>query len=303
MKDLAIIILNYNSSNKVINQVSRLMGEGISSDIFYLVDNNSEEKDRKALQGFAIINKLKLIQSNENQGYAVGNRLAIESALDDDKKIFLILNPDIEISNDVIRSLHEVMTNNDELFILGPRICDKEDRKIIFSDGGTLDKANFFEAGHINGGINVDDVDIAEINYDIDYINGSAIIFRRETLELIGMMREDFFMYFEESEWCYRLKQIPTAKQAIITSLVVYHELSKSDLFKNFYMTRNRIYLCRLYNIPHQKFIMQLLYQVQKYLFNTKGNLKDNVQLFTTQLRAILEGEFKRLKKTNIQLR
>ena len=57
---------------------------------------------------------------------------------------------------------------------------------------------------------------------------------KKETLDLVGMMREDFFMYFEETEWCYRLKKIPNAKQAIITTLIAYHEMSKQDDFQNF---------------------------------------------------------------------
>lgn len=111
-------------------------------------------------------------------------------------------------------------------------------------------------------------MEIEYINYHIDYVKESAIMFKKETLKLIGKMREDFFMYFVETEWCYRLNQIPNARQAIITTLVVYREFSKPDTFKKFFMTKNRIYLCRLYNLPHRKLISQLLHEAQKYLFN-----------------------------------
>lgn len=295
MENLAIVILNYNSSDKIINQVMHLMNGGINASNFYIIDNNSNIQNKNKIQTFVKTHQLNFIQSTENGGYAKGNRLALEKALSDNKLYFLIINPDIEISALVIRQLYDSISNDENLFILGPRICDKEDREIIFSDGGKLNKDRFFEASHINVGKNINEVEIPLFNYDIDYINGSAMMFRKESINLLGMMREDFFMYFEEAEWCYRLKKTQNAKQAIITSLVVYHELSKTDLFKKFYMTRNRIFMCRLYKIPHKKLIMHFLYEAQKDLFNKKRNFVYNIRLFFSQLRAILEGEFRNL--------
>ena len=295
MENLAIVILNYNSSDKIINQVMHLMNGGINASNFYIIDNNSNIQNQNKIQTFVKTHQLNFIQSTENGGYAKGNRLALEKALSDNKLYFLIINPDIEISALVIRQLYDSISNDENLFILGPRICDKEDREIIFSDGGKLNKDRFFEASHINVGKNINEVEIPLFNYDIDYINGSAMMFRKESINLLGMMREDFFMYFEEAEWCYRLKKTQNAKQAIITSLVVYHELSKTDLFKKFYMTRNRIFMCRLYKIPHKKLIMHFLYEAQKDLFNKKRNFVYNIRLFFSQLRAILEGEFRNL--------
>lgn len=295
MNDLAIIVLNYNSSVKVISQVNQLLGEGMSSSVFYIVDNISANGDRNILQKFTEEKQLKFIKSYENGGYAKGNRLAIEKALNDKKSYFLILNPDIEISYSVVANLYDTIKHNESLFFVGPRICDKYDRESIFSDGGRVNINNFFEASHTNGEKNINEIKIAEFNTDIDYVNGSAIMFKKETLDLVGMMRDDFFMYFEETEWCYRLKGIPNAKQAIITTQTAYHEMSKQDTFQNFYMTRNRIFLCRLYKLPHIKLVLKYLYEAQKKLFSTKGDFKTNLFIFISQVKAILEGEFKKL--------
>lgn len=295
MNDLAIIILNYNSSDKVINQVNKLLDEGLDSSAFYIVDNASNQNDIINLENYTKNKHLEFLQSKDNGGYAKGNKLAIEKALNDNKIFFLILNPDIEISSSVIISLYNIIKNDHNLYFVGPRICDKFDREYIFSDGGRVSVENFFEASHTNGGRKIDEVEIPEFNVNIDYVNGSAIMFKKETLDLIGMMREDFFMYFEETEWCYRLKNIPDAKQAIITTQIAYHEMSKQDTFQNFYMTRNRIFLCRLYKLPHQKLISKFLYEAQKKLFSSKGNFKTNLVTFASQVKAVFEGEFKKL--------
>lgn len=297
MEDLAIIILNYNSSDKIVVQVNKLVDEGLSSSIFYIVDNDSEKDDKSKLQYFAKANRLNFIQSCENGGYARGNNLAIEKALNDNKNYFLILNPDIEISSSVVCNLYDEITADEKLFIVGPRICDKYDREVIFSDGGKIRRENYFEASHTNGGKKIGEVEIAEFNTDIDYVNGSAMMFKKETLNLIGKIREDFFMYFEETEWCYRLKNFPNAKQAIITSQIAYHEMSDQGKFQKFYMTRNRLFLCRLYKLPHTNLISKFLYEAQKNLFTTKRNLINNISLFFSQVRAIAEGEFKKLNQ------
>jgi GT2 family glycosyltransferase len=295
MKDLAIIILNYNSSQKIVDQVNRLKAQGVDPSSLYIVDNYSSTDDREKLRKYTSNNQLHFIQSQENGGYAKGNRLAIDKALNDNKNYFLILNPDIEISYHVVQGLYNSLKNDNNLFFVGPRICDKFDREYIFSDGGKINRDRYFEASHTNGGKRVDEVNVPELNTDIDYVNGSALMFKKETLDLIGMMREDFFMYFEETEWCYRLKSIPYAKQAILTTLIAYHEMSKQDDFQNFYMTRNRIFLCRLYNLPHSKLISNFLYQAQKKLFSKRGSFKDNLTTFISQLKAITEGKFKKL--------
>lgn len=61
-------------------------------------------------------------------------------------------------------------------------------------------------------------------------------------------MNEDFFMYYEESEWCYRLKTQSNFKLAIDTDVVAYHEMSDKGSFYQYYMTRNQIWLTRMYN-------------------------------------------------------
>lgn len=243
---LAIIILNYNSSHYVINQLNSLSSEGVSKDCFYVVDNQSI--DNKILINFCNTNNFCFIQNKINGGYANGNNLAIKKAIDDNKSYFLLLNPDIEISKYTISVLLETICNNPNIGVIGPRILDKFESNIIYSDGGLLFPEKGFEGDHVHCYKKIEEIPSFGINFNIDYVNGSAILFSLHALQSNGFMREDFFMYYEESEWCYRLKLKSQFKLAINTDVVAYHEMSDKGKFYQYYMTRNQIWMTRLYN-------------------------------------------------------
>ena len=76
LENLAIIILNYNTADKIANQVEKLMDEGISSSIFYIVDNASKIGDQKSLENFAGKNNLNFVKSAENGGSMITAEIA-----------------------------------------------------------------------------------------------------------------------------------------------------------------------------------------------------------------------------------
>lgn len=246
LNQLAIITLNYNSYDKTKNQIDRLIEQGIPINCFYIVDNVSE--DREILKSFCTEKNLLFIQNDINGGYAHGNNIAIKKALEEDKHYFLLLNPDIEISAFTITQLLQTIKKNDTIGIIGPRIIDKYDRSLIFSDGGLLFPEKAFTGDHVHYEKTIQEFPSFGLNYDIDYVNGSAMLFTSKTIEINGYMNEDFFMYYEESEWCYRLKTQSNFKLAIDTDVVAYHEMSDKGSFYQYYMTRNQIWLTRMYN-------------------------------------------------------
>lgn len=246
MRDLAIIILNYNSFDDTNREVVSLLDEGIQKNSLYVVDNNSD--DKKKIEKLCSQKQINFILSDHNGGYAYGNNLAIKKAIEDGKTYFLLLNPDIEISLDTIQQLYKDLNDFSDIMIMGPRICYRNDRNKIFSDGGLLFPDKGFMGAHVNGELYREDIKTSQYNYNINYVDGSALMFKKELLDKIGFMNEDFFMYYEESEWCMRLHKDINLKIAINTECVAYNIASNKGSFYEYYMTRNRLWLCRMYN-------------------------------------------------------
>jgi len=286
MKDLAIIILNYNSFDDTSREVSKLLDEGCIETSIYIVDNHSDDKDRIA--EFARQKKINCIISNQNGGYAYGNNLAIKQAISDGKKYFLLLNPDIDINISSIEGLYNDLQNQSELGVIGPRICYRNNSNKIYSDGGLLFPEKGFMGGHVNFNIDASDVQMPSYNYEIDYVDGSAIMFRKEVLDDIGFMNESFFMYYEESEWCLRIKRKTNWKLAVNTNILAFNTYSDKGSFYEYYMTRNRFWLCRMYN-GNVKFVRKERWKL------AKNALKNN-QL--SLAKAYIKGIYKGLYST-----
>lgn len=287
MTDLAVIILNYNSFDDTNREVNSLLHENFPKESIYVVDNNS--KDRDKIEKLGIQRKINTILSDHNGGYAYGNNLAIKKALEKGKKYFLLLNPDIEISLQTIEKLYTDLKEFNNLGIIGPRICYRNDNSKIFSDGGLLYPEQGFMGGHTNSEQYKEDVETQDYNYNIHYVDGSAFMFKKEILHEIGLMNEDFFMYYEESEWCMRLLTNTNWKIAVNTQCEAYNLASSKGSFYEYYMTRNRIWVCRLYN-GNTKYVTNERWKLARRAFK-----KGNFSMAKAYIKGIFDGLYSNL--------
>ena len=288
--DLAIISLNYNSAKEVFRLVSSLREEVVPAGCFYLIDNASN--DGNEVKEYCLKNGIKFIANTINGGYAQGNNIGIKKAIEDGRKTFLILNPDIEISKDTIEKLYNTLVTKPELQIIGPRICDKFKRNLIYSDGGILTPERRCD-DHIN--YNQEEKDSSEsLNTNIDYVTGSVMMFKKSTLDIIGWMREDFFMYYEEAEWCYRLKTHKDLKLGVLTNCKAYHQMSDKGDFYQYYISRNRILFFRMYHIDYLPMVKKTLTQSFKGIFckkyNNSSSFFKRLNFFILMLKAVYSG-------------
>jgi len=287
MTDLAIIILNYNSFDDTNREVDSLIHENFPKDCIYIVDNNS--KDRNKIEKLGIQKRINTILSDHNGGYAYGNNLAIKKAMENGKKYFLLLNPDIEISLRTIQRLYTDLKEIKNLGIIGPRICYRNDISKIFSDGGLLFPEQGFMGGHVNSEQYKKDVRAQEYNYDIHYVDGSALMFKKEILQEIGLMNENFFMYYEESEWCMRLLGTTNWKIAVNTQYEAYNLASTKGSSYEYYMTRNRIWVCRLYN-GNTKYVTN-----ERWKLAGRAVKKGKLSMAKAYIKGIFDGLYSNL--------
>ncbi|AYN01199.1 glycosyltransferase [Chryseobacterium sp. 3008163] len=295
MKDLAIIILNYNSYSDVTRQIIEFSNDAKIKDGLIILDNNSD--DGNALSEFCDEKDVFFHQMGSNLGYAHANNWGLKKAISLGKTTFLLLNPDIHIKTKDIDDLYKTLEDNPDLGVVGPRLLYAEEPSKIFSDGGLLFPKKGFEGNHVHFNKNIDEVKIEGLNYNIDYVNGSSMMFKKEVLDELGFMIEELFMYYEESEWCYRIKNKSKWKIAIDTDVVAYQSDSSRGKVYEYYMTRNRIWLTKKYSGNLFFVLRERMIFARKKLFSSKGKFKDNLSFSRNVVKGIFDGLTNKLTK------
>jgi GT2 family glycosyltransferase len=210
--DVSILILNYNTRELTINAL-RSVYQSVTACRFevILVDNASIDDSISHIQ--KEFPQVKLILNQENVGFAIANNQAMRLA---QGRYVLLLNSDTLIQQDTLDMMLQFMDEHPEVGAAG---C-----KLVLQDG-TLDKAckrgfptpsaSFYYAFGISKlfpsiprfnqyQLGYKDPDDA---YPVDCLVGAFMFVRRTAIEQVGMLDEDFFMYGEDIDWCYRIKQ------------------------------------------------------------------------------------------------
>lgn len=233
---VAVIILNYKVKDLTLGCIASVQNSDYKDFKIYVVDNNSEDELETAVKQ---IKDVKFIQTGVNLGYTGGNNAGIKQALKDGAEFIFILNPDTTIHSNCIPESLQVVSNP-EVGIVGPKILFG-DKKTIWYAGGILDKL------HVIGthrGVNEVDQGRYENLGETDYASGAAIFVRREVFEKVGLFDDRYFLYYEDSDFCFRAKQAGF-KIMYVSQAVVYHKNAQStglgSQLQDYYITRNRM--------------------------------------------------------------
>lgn len=210
--DVSILILNYNTRELTINALRSIYQSKTSLSFeVILADNASKDNSIPHIQ--AEFPQVKLILNQENVGFAIANNQAMRLA---QGRYVLLLNSDTILQPDTLETMLQFMDNHPEVGAAG---C-----KLVLQDG-SLDKAckrgfptpsaSFYYAFGIAklfprvprfnqyqlGYMDPDDA------YPVDCLVGAFMFVRRAAIDQVGMLDEEFFMYGEDIDWCYRIKQ------------------------------------------------------------------------------------------------
>jgi GT2 family glycosyltransferase len=206
-----------------------------------VVDNGSEVNPISGWeQKYPLI---KFIRSEKNLGFAGGNNLGITAAKGE--YLFLI-NNDTEVTENLIERLVNTLEENPQVGIVSPKILYYNTKVIQYLGYTPL---NYVTARNkCIGQFEEDKGQYDSVVGPTGYAHGAAMMVKRKAIEKAGYMAENFFLYYEELDWCERIK-----KQGfeiwVDARAAIYHKESmsvgKHSLLKEYYMNRNRMLIVR----------------------------------------------------------
>ena len=244
-----IVLVNYNGWENTKECLKSLEKVEYSNFETIVIDNNSDEKIE--LSEF----KVKQIFNDKNLGFAGGCNVGIKEAAKRGASYVLLLNNDTVVDKSFLTELVKTAEANKKIGVLGSVIYEYKSKK-IHSAGGKINW--LYTKGHHISSIST---------ISTNYVTGACLLIKKEVVEKIGLMNEDYFLYFEDVDWCLKARQAGY-KCLVEPKSVIWHKVSSSTVAESFsyiyYHTRNGLLLAKN-NAPF--LIKYLAYLQSIYIF------------------------------------
>ena len=195
--------------------------------------------------------KITLVATTHNLGFAGGNNVALqEHRREGVATYFWFLNNDTEIEASSLGALIRHMELNPGIGICGSTLVYAHDRKTVQAFGGA--RYNTFTGGVQeigNGAAWPCTVDSAQVEKSMRYVSGASMLVSARFLEQVGLMSEDYFLYYEEIDWATRAERAGF-RLGYAKDSVVYHKegaalgsgkSQQRSLLAEYYGLRNRL--------------------------------------------------------------
>lgn len=198
---VAIVILNWNGRDDVLNCVSTLPRLTYPNYVAIVVDNASGDGSVEALH--ARFPQQPVLVMEKNLGFCGGNNRGITAALAHGAEFVLLLNNDTELHPELVTELVRVAQTDARIGAIGAKNICLEDPTRVWGAYGELTYGK--DLVRIIGKGAPDGPAYAGVR-DVEWVIGNGIMLRRAAVEAIGGFDESFFGYHEDVDWCVRAR-------------------------------------------------------------------------------------------------
>jgi GT2 family glycosyltransferase len=253
---VVFVVLNWNNADDTLRCLESLAGLEYPTFRVLVVDNGSSddsvERINRRYPGLLVL------ETHQNLGYAGGNNVGIRHALQNGADYICILNNDVVVSPDFLLPLLTVVQDHEGAGVATPLIAETGDRERVWALGLAVER----KTGTVlrrHAGERVSDLHI-DHPFDVDVASGAAMLVKRSVFESVGLLDEDFYLYFEEADWCLQIRQANFRILAVPAS-VVWHKVSatlgQTSPAIDYYMLRNQLrFIARCWTGPWRTYLL-----------------------------------------------
>lgn len=237
------IVLNFRHPEDTIRCIASLR-RSIERAIFPVVVNNESGGDDAARLRHALGPAVPILETSANLGYGAGNNVGIRHALERDADYLWILNPDTEVEPATLQLMMATMNARPDAGVVGSlNLVGGSSPSVIQFAGGHID----WDAGAVTTSIGqgqpLTSRSVRE-PYDVDYVAGTSMLVRRGLFEDVGLIPEQYFLYFEETD--FQVRAALKGWTSVMSPLARVHHYQRSNAylpapFYVYYYVRGRI--------------------------------------------------------------
>lgn len=226
--DLSVVIVNWNSTEYTIPCVSSIDAQTKNLEFeIIVVDNASADDSCRVIQERCP--SVKLVRSSQNVGFGQANNLGFQHS---SGRILLFLNPDTELHGPAINLMHACLNSSADIGVLGCRLLNHDlsvQTSCIHRFPTILNQVadiellrRLFPRLKVWGMLPLFDTD-REKPATVEAVSGACQMIRREVFKKVGLFSTDYFMYMEDLDLCYKVREIGGKVCYLGSATIVHH--------------------------------------------------------------------------------
>jgi GT2 family glycosyltransferase len=238
---IAIITVCYNGVADTLECLQSLRGLTYPSFFTVVVDNaSSDETAQKVAAQFP---EVTVVVNPENLGFTGGNQAGVREAVQQEADFLFLLNPDTTVAPDLLERLMETWQALPNPGAIGPVMLYYDKPETIWSAGGLIDARGQVTQLH------QDQPASQNAGFEpCEYVSGCGLLISRGVFEHVGFFDERFFLYFEESDLCCRIRKAGY-EVGTVFSARLWHKIGQTagrdSPLTVYYMRRNQLLYLR----------------------------------------------------------
>jgi GT2 family glycosyltransferase len=240
MKSIGIVICNYNKCDCVLGCIQSVLESNSLDFDLYVVDNASTDDSVKRIQS-EYGKRVTLIVNEENLGGSGGFNAGLRKTMEQGYPYLMCLDNDVLIDEDAVGALYDFLETHPDVGMVGSKVYHMEAPQYIQQFGIHIDFEGYcVESRYLN---HLEDGTLPEVVY-CDSVAACSLMVRTSVVQKIGLMPEENFLYWDDTEWGYLCTQAGYQVASCGSSKVLHAMGAKKEsenTFPTYYAWRNWI--------------------------------------------------------------
>jgi len=236
MDKIGLVTITYNSADVLQPFLDCVWQQTHNNLVLYIIDNDSEDDTHLILEKENDV-RLQIINNSSNFGVAKANNIAIKRAIADDCDQVLIINNDVEFEATLIEKLLQLQDER-SCSLVTPKMMYYDNPNHIWYAGSWFIKKKGYLPLH-RGMKELDKGQYDEI-VEVEYAPTCCLLAKKEVFQDIGLMDEKYFVYFDDTDFSYRVWKDKRYKMFYSPDVKFYHKVG--SLTKSFNKEEEKIF-------------------------------------------------------------
>lgn len=258
-----IIILNYNTADDTVKYVNKIKNYSVLDKII-VVDNLSSENNCMEKLNKLKNDKIHVIRAEKNGGYSYGNNFGIKylKKLNEKFDYIIISNPDIDVTEEVIKKCVEFLEKNKKAAVCAPRMVDDNQNSARRSSWKIrkplIDMINSTRLTEIlfwwavrNGEYSFEDYKKSELK--VEAVSGAFFVIKFDVFEKCNFFDENTFLFYEEDILANKIKKLGYEEYSLNNIRFTHYESQTIDKAYSYFkkikmLQKSKMYYQKEYN-------------------------------------------------------